>query len=165
GVGLLFLNEVRQSAAAPAAVAIGIGLTLLGVLSASVSNVMQASARMRARPIASMLAWGMLYGTLVNALFGWARYGPPVFEARLGYVAGIVYLGVFASAIAFPLYYSVLRVIGPAKAAYSSVIVPVIAMLLSTLFEGYRWSPLAVAGAVLTGIGLVVALRARRPAR
>jgi len=59
----------------------------------------------------------------------------------------------------------VLRVIGPAKAAYSSVIVPVIAMLLSTLFEGYRWSPLAAAGAALTGVGLVIALRARRPNR
>jgi drug/metabolite transporter (DMT)-like permease len=59
----------------------------------------------------------------------------------------------------------VIRIIGPAKAAYSSVIVPVIAMLFSTLFEGYRWSPLAIAGAALAGVGLVIALRARRPNR
>ena len=58
-----------------------------------------------------------------------------------------------------------LRVIGPAKAAYSSVIVPVIAMLLSTLFEDYHWSPLAAAGAGLAGVGLVIALSARRPNR
>jgi drug/metabolite transporter (DMT)-like permease len=56
-------------------------------------------------------------------------------------------------------------VIGPAKAAYNSVVVPVIAMLLSTLFEGYRWSALAAAGAALAGMGLVIALTARRPAR
>ena len=61
--------------------------------------------------------------------------------------------------------FGVLRTIGPAKAAYSSVIVPVIAMCLSTIFEGYRWSGLAVAGAVLAAAGLVVALRARRPNR
>jgi drug/metabolite transporter (DMT)-like permease len=78
---------------------------------------------------------------------------------------GLAYLGIFASALAFTLYFGVLRIIGPAKAAYSSVIIPVIAMLFSTVFEGYRWSLLAGAGAVLTGIGLVIALRARRPAR
>ena len=86
-------------------------------------------------------------------------------EARATYLAGVLYLGLFGSAIAFTLYFGVLRVIGPAKAAYSSVIVPVIAMLLSTLFEGYRWTPLAIGGGVLTLIGLVIALRARRPAR
>ena len=59
----------------------------------------------------------------------------------------------------------VIRIIGPAKSAYSSVIVPVIAMLLSTVFEGYRWSPLALGGGVLAMIGLVIALRARRPNR
>jgi drug/metabolite transporter (DMT)-like permease len=80
-------------------------------------------------------------------------------------VLGILYLGLFASALAFPLYYRVLRTIGPAKAAYSSVIVPVIAMSLSTVFEGYRWSLLAGAGAGVTAIGLVIALRARRPNR
>ena len=46
--------------------------------------------------------------------------------------------------------------IGPAKAAYNSVIVPVIAMLLSTLYEGYRWTTLAAAGAALAGVGLRV---------
>ncbi|MCP4027567.1 MAG: EamA family transporter, partial [Sphingomonas sp.] len=63
------------------------------------------------------------------------------------------------------LYFGVLRVIGPAKAAYSGVLVPVIAMCLSTLFEGYRWSLLAGAGAALVIGGLIIALRARRPAR
>ncbi len=51
------------------------------------------------------------------------------------------------------------------KAAYSSVIVPVIAMSLSTVFEGYRWSLLAGAGAAVTAAGLVIALKARRPNR
>jgi len=63
--------------------------------------------------------------------------------------------------LTFPLYFGVVRAIGPAKAAYSSVIIPVIAMLLSTLFEGYRWTPLAISGSVLALTGLVLALRAK----
>ena len=99
----------------------------------------------------------------MDGALAWVLTGPPVFDPRPGYVFGVLYLGFFASALAFPLYYGVIRTIGPAKAAYSGVIVPVIAMLLSTVFEGYRWSPLAAAGAVLAAIGLIVALRARRP--
>jgi drug/metabolite transporter (DMT)-like permease len=115
--------------------------------------------------MAPVLAVGMLVGAVADGAFAWWLTGPPVVEWRIGYLAGILYLGLFASALAFALYFTVLRTIGPAKAAYSSVIVPVIAMTLSTVFEDYRWSPLAAGGAVLTGIGLVIALRARRPAR
>jgi drug/metabolite transporter (DMT)-like permease len=165
GVGLLFVNEIRHSEVPPRAVAIGIGLTMLGVLSASVSNVMQASARLRARPIASMLAWGMFYGTVANALFGWLAYGPPVFEARLGYWIGLVYLGLFASALAFTFYMGIIRAVGPGRAAYSSLLVPIIAMALSTIFEDYHWSRLAVAGGLLAMTGLLIALRAKAPTR
>jgi drug/metabolite transporter (DMT)-like permease len=165
GVALLFVHEARSDPHGPTASLWGIGFTLLAILSASTANVMQATSTAKRYPMGSMLAVAMLIGAAMDALLAWWLTGPPVIELRWGYAAGILYLGLFASALAFPLYFSVLRVIGPAKAAYSSVIVPVIAMLLSTLFEGYRWSPLAAAGAVLTGIGLVIALRARRPAR
>jgi drug/metabolite transporter (DMT)-like permease len=164
GVGLLFVNEARQSAAEPRAVAIGIGLTLLGVLAASVSNVMQASASLKARPIASMLAWGMFYGTVANALFAGIAYGPPVFEARIGYWIGLIYLGLFASAVAFTFYMGIIRAVGPGRAAYSSLLVPIIAMALSTIFEDYHWSRLAVAGGLLALTGLLIALRAKAPA-
>ena len=163
GVGLLFVQEMRGSTVAPAEVLVGIGLTILGVLSASVSNVMQASNRLRTRPIASMIAWGMFYGVVANALFASVVYGPPVVEYRLGYWAGVLYLGLAASALAFTLYFGIIRAIGPAKSAYSSVLVPIIAMALSTAFEGYRWSTLAVVGGILAMAGMVIALRARRP--
>jgi drug/metabolite transporter (DMT)-like permease len=164
GVALLFLHEMRDSPASPRAVAIGIGFTLLGVLSASVSNVMQASNALRRYPIVALLSWGMFYGTLANAVFAFAFSGPPVVEARLGYWAGLVYLGLFASALAFTFYIGIIRAIGPGRAAYSSLIIPVIAMTFSTIFEDYRWSTLAIAGGLLALIGLFIALRARRPA-
>lgn len=165
GVALLFVHEARADAAATATVLTGIGFTLAGVLSASVSNVMQATETSKRYPMATMLAVSMLLGAGIDAAYAWVTTGPPAFDWRWGYALGIVYLGVFASALAFTLYFGVIRVIGPAKAAYSGVIVPVIAMLISTVAEGYRWSPLAAAGAALAMVGLVVALRARRPAR
>jgi drug/metabolite transporter (DMT)-like permease len=165
GIVLLFVHEAQGDPRGAGTTLAGIGFTLLALLSASVANVMQATKTAKRYSMIPTLAVAMLIGAGIDGALAWWMTGPPVIEPRWGYAAGIVYLALFASTLAFPLYYGVLRVIGPAKAAYSSVIVPVIAMLLSTLFEGYRWSPLAGAGAVLTGIGLVIALRARRPNR
>jgi drug/metabolite transporter (DMT)-like permease len=162
GVALLFVQELQASGGHPGDVLLGIGLTLLGVLSASVSNIMQGSERLRSRPLPSMLAWGMTYGVAANALAAFVLYGPPTAEARLGYWIGLLYLGVLASALAFTVYFGLIRRIGPARAAYSSVLVPIIAMGLSTAFESYRWSKPAVAGGVLALAGLIIALRSRR---
>jgi drug/metabolite transporter (DMT)-like permease len=165
GVALLFLHEARVAGTGAQAVLAGIGITLLAVCSASTANVMQGTATAKRYPMATMLGMSMLIGAAFDAVLATALTGPPVFDWRIGYVAGVLYLGVFASAIAFTLYFGLIRVIGPAKAAYSGVVTPVIAMILSTLFEGYRWSLLAGAGAALAMIGLVIALRARRPNR
>ncbi|OWK28951.1 DMT family transporter [Sphingomonas mucosissima] len=165
GVALLFLHEVRSDPNGPAASLVGIGLTLCAILSASSANVMQGTQIARSYPMLRTTGIAMLMGGAFDAGWAWFTVGPPVMEWRLGYVAGILYLGIFASALAFPLYFGVIRIIGPAKAAYSSVIVPVIAMALSTTFEGYRWSLLAGSGAALAAFGLVVALTARRPNR
>ena len=165
GVALLFVHEARVDPHGPGQVLLGIGLTVAAVISASITNVMQGSATARAYPMVSMLAAAMLMAAVLDAAVAWAMTGPPQFEARLGYIMGVLYLGLFASALSFTLYFRIIRTIGPAKAAYSSVIVPVIAMMLSTVFEGYRWSTLAAAGGALAGVGLVIALTARRPNR
>lgn len=165
GVALLFLHEARAHPRGGAEVVMGVALTLAGVLAASLANIMQATQTARRYPLAAMLGVAMLMGAAIDAALAFALTGAPAFEWRASYVLGILYLGLVASAVAFSLYFTILRVIGPAKAAYSSVIVPVIAMLLSTLFEGYRWSWLAAGGALLALAGLVIALSARRPNR
>ncbi len=165
GVVLLFVREARVDPHGPGQVLTGIGFTLCAILSASTANVMQATPTAAKYPMGTMLAVAMLAGAAFDALFAYATVGAPVIEHRPVYLLGILYLGIFASALAFPLYFGVLRAIGPAKAAYSSVIVPVIAMMLSTVFEGYRWSGLAIGGAALAASGLIVALKARRPNR
>jgi drug/metabolite transporter (DMT)-like permease len=164
GVALLFVQEIRASPTATEQVLLGIGLTLLGVLAASMANILQASRGVKIMPLASLLAWGMAYGILANAALAWIVAGPPVLEARPAYWLGLVYLGLFASALAFPLYFAVMRSVGPGKAAYSSVLVPILAMVLSTAFEGYRWSTLALSGGAIALAGLVIALRSRAAA-
>ena len=161
GIALLFYNECRVMPAGADAVLTGLLYTVIAILVVSVANVMQASKRARALPMPSLLAWGMFYGVALNALWAWLADGPPTVEYRLGYFAGVLYLGGLASAIAFPLYFGLIRIIGPARAAYTGVVTPVLAMLLSTLFEDYRWSGYAVAGGVLAISGLVIALRGR----
>ncbi len=164
GVGLLFAAELRDASVGTAAVAAGIGFTLIAVLAAAVGNVLQLAETVRRLPIASLLAWAMLYGAVINGTIAFAQDGPPMVETRIGYWLGLAYLGLVASALAFFFYYRIIRAIGPAKAAYSSVMVPIVAMLLSTLFEDYRWTWLAAAGGLLALAGLVVALAGRRPA-
>lgn len=162
GVGLLFRHEMGVVGADPAGVARGIAFTLVAILFASSANVMQATRRAKAAPIVALLAWAMLWGALADAIWAMATVGPPAIEWRPAYLAGIAWLGLAGSALAFPLYFNVIRAIGPARAAYSSVLVPVIAMALSTVFEGYVWSVEAGIGAALVLVGLVIALAARR---
>lgn len=163
GVVLLFVAEMRVSTQAPGQVMLGIGFTLIAILSASAGNLLQLVDEVKKMPVATLLAWSMLYGTIANAAIAFALYGAPVVESRPGYWLGLLYLGLVASALAFFFYYRILRVIGPGKAAYSSVLVPIVAMLLSTIFEDYRWTKLAALGGALAVAGLVVALSARRP--
>ncbi len=158
GIFLLGLHELRANSAPTGEVLAGIGFTLLGLLSASCANVYQAREHVRRHHLASLLAWSMAIGALIDTAFALAVAGPPVFIDRPGYWIGVLYLSLFASALAFSLYFPVVRKIGPGKAAYSSVLIPIIAMGFSTVIEGYRWNEVAIAGAVLTLGGMLVAM-------
>ena len=158
GIGLLFLHELHEHAASSGAVLAGIGLTLVGMLGASIANVLQARPEIRAYPLYGLLAWSMGLGAVIDAIVAYISCGSPVFDTSLGYWAGVFYLALAASVLTFSLYYPVVRKIGPAKAAYSSAIVPIIAMGFSTWLEGYRWTPTTIAGAVLALGGMAGAL-------
>ena len=162
GIVLLFLHEVREHPADASQIAAGIGLTLFGMLGAAIANVVQARPEIRRFPLFSMLAWSMAAGALIDGTIAFAMTGAPVFDPRPAYWLGVLYLALFASVLTFSLYYPVVRKIGPAKAAYSSVLVPIIAMGFSTWLEDYRWTGLTIAGAVLALGGMAVALRRDR---
>lgn len=162
GVGMMILHEYRAAAVGAGEVLIGTALTLAGVMSASTANVMQGTGIARAQSMVVMIAWAMLFGALGDASFAWITTGPPVIEATAAYVAGVLYLGVIASAVTFPLYFNIIRSVGPGQAAWSSVLIPIIAMGFSTVLEGYRWAPLSIAGGAVALIGLVIAV-VKRP--
>ena len=161
GVAMLFAQEWRASPATLGEVLLGAGLTVGGILSASAANIVQAMEGAKRQPLLTLLAWSMAVGVVINATFALVTQGPPQFDPRPTYALGILYLGLAGSVITFPLYYGLVRKVGAGQAAYSSVIVPIVAMILSTLFEGFVWGPLPAAGAAITLIGMVVAMRGR----
>jgi drug/metabolite transporter (DMT)-like permease len=163
GVALLFLREWRASPPGSGdAVILGLALGAAGVLSASASNVMQSSGAARRVPMEVSLAWAMLIGAALDALLALSLTGPPPLETRAGYWAGVAYLALVGSVATFPLYFRLIQRIGPGPAAYTNVLVPIVAMTISTGVEGYRWTPLAVWGGLLAIGGMVLALRGRR---
>lgn len=161
GIGFLFFQEWRASPATLEEVLLGAGLTVAGILSASSANIIQALDGAKRLPFLTLLAWSMLWGVVINAAMALVLTGPPVFDPRPAYVMGTLYLGLMGSVVTFPLYYGLVRKVGAGQAAYTSVIVPVVAMALSTLFEGYVWGPVPIIGGVLTLGGMFVAMRAR----
>lgn len=165
GVAMLFMHEVRSAGTRGDEIVMGVVITLVGVLSASIANIAQGSDRVKHLPMPALLGWAMLVGGLMDAVWALATTGAPRFDWSPAYIAGLLYLALVASAFAFMIYFPLIRAIGAARAAYSSVLVPIVAMSLSTIFEDYVWTwPAALGGALVIG-GLVVALRARSPAR
>ena len=158
GILLLFAHELHEHGASSAQIAGGIALTLVGMVGAAAANVFQARPEIRRFPLLALIAWSMAAGAVIDGIVAFVMTGPPVFDPSPVYWAGLVYLALPASVLTFSLYYPVVRKIGPGKAAYSSVIFPIIAMGFSTWLEDYRWTPLAIAGAALALGGMAGAL-------
>lgn len=162
GVGLLMLREYRVAPVGGTEVLIGLSFTIAAVCFASISNVLQVTPRIARFPTVTILAWSMLCGAIINAAIAFVVAGPPVIDPRPAYLGGVFYLGIVGTVLTFPFYFRLIRDIGPGKAAYTGVLIPVIAMLISTALEGYEWSLLAISGAALAMIGLVVAMQTRK---
>ena len=162
GIAMLLLKEYRAAPVSADAVLLGVALSVAGLLSASVANIMQGMEIARRLPMVAVLTWAMLIGSAVDAVYAWITVGPPVMEWRAGYMLGIAWLGIAGSVVTFPLYFRLIQRVGAGRAAYSGVLTPVVAMLISTVAEDYRWTPLALWGAVLAVAGMVVALRSKR---
>lgn len=161
GVAMLFWPEVERLSLDDTAVRgalLALGATALAALGGIVATY---NARF-ALPVISANAWGMFYGTLLLALIALARGVPFTYSEAPAYTVALLYLAVVGSVIAFGAYLRLIAMIGPERAGFGSTLTPVVALLLSTAFEGYRWSAAAVFGLALIVAGNVLVLRARR---
>jgi drug/metabolite transporter (DMT)-like permease len=164
GVALLFLPELR-TARDGGSTAIGIAWALVATALATAGNIVAVRNQRRGLALFPMTAWGMLYGAGVALLFALASGAQWTFDPGFRYVASLAYLAVLGSIVAFGAYLTLLERVGAGPASYVGVSTPVIAMLLSTLFEGYRWTWVGALGVALALAGNVLALRAPKPAR
>ncbi|MFB2594007.1 DMT family transporter [Paracoccus sp. p4-l81] len=162
GLALMFKAELADHPMGAQALR-GIALAALGTLFFSFGNMI--SRRNSAAGIAPLTAnaWGMGMGALILAGVIAATGTPIVAPPDARYWGALIYLSVVGSIIGFTTYLMMVARMGTAKAAYATVMFPVIALILSSLFEGYRWQPLSIAGLGLALAGnLVLFARPRR---
>ncbi len=144
---------------------LGLGLALIGTCFASAGMLTSAwNQRKRGLPVFQGNAYSMLYGAIFIALLTLARGSTFVFDPAPAYVLSLLYLAVFATVAGFWSYLTLVGRIGPDRAAYTTVLFPIVALALSTWFEDFRWTALDAIGVVLVVLGNVVILTKRLPA-
>ena len=163
GVALLFLPEL-EAAMCDRTVTHGVLLALGATYLASLGNMAAMRNTQSGMPVVTANAYGMAYGTLGLALIAFIRGAPVDFDPSWPYVVSLLYLSLAGTSLAFGLYLVLIKRIGPSRAAYTSVLFPVIALIVSTVFEGYRWNLSAFIGlaVLLGGNALALSRRARQ---
>jgi len=166
GVALVFAPEMSRLARAGAAgdAPLGVALAIAGSVSAAAGSLWSQRMYARGGGVVASSAWSMLYGAVIVALYCVARGTPFRFDPSPAYVLSLAYLAIFGSVVAFLAYFTLLQRIGAARASYTAVATPVLAMITSTVFEGYRWTALAASGMVLVLVGNVMVLRGKQAA-
>ena len=160
GLALLFWPEIQAGHSSW----VGLAWALGGTLCFSTGNLLSAALQSQGLKPAQTNAWGMLVGT--GLLVAWCMLSgtPLVFEATTRYVGALLYLAIPGSVIGFTAYLTLVGRLGPEKAAYSTVLFPVVALNVSTWAEGYVWKPPALAGLLLVMLGNVLVFRKPRDA-
>lgn len=162
GLALLFWPELSGHQATRETF-YGLGLALLGTLCFSAGNLLS-SLQQKAglRPL-STNAWGMLYGSLILLLICLVQGVPLTFDSSPQYVWSLLYLAIPGSVIGFTAYLTLVGRMGPERAAYCTVLFPVVALNVSAFAEGYQWSLPALAGLGLVMAGNVLVFRKPKP--
>jgi drug/metabolite transporter (DMT)-like permease len=143
----------------------GLILSFIGTISASLGNIVSARNQQHDLPVIQTNAFGMAYGALFMLGLSLFRGVSFTFDPSFEYIGSLIYLALFGSVIAFGSYLTLLGRIGPERAAYVTVLFPIIALALSTLFEGLAWNLLGILGVALVGVGNIVVLTKLRQAK
>jgi len=140
----------------------GLLLSIAGTYIASLGNMLSSKNQQQQLPVVQSNMYGMAYGAAMMALLALAQGVMPVFNSALSFNLSLLYLSLFGSVLAFGAYLTLVGRIGPAKAAYTMVLFPLVALGISTVFEDYHWSPFALIGVCIVALGnLIILLPAR----
>ncbi|MBS7736362.1 EamA family transporter [Chelatococcus composti] len=164
GVGLMFLPDLAAAQGASGVLA-GLAFSAAATLSFCLGNMVSARLQKRQIAVVPASAWGMFYGTAWAGLVAWLTGATFTVEWTARYLGSLVFLSLSATVLAFFAYLTLLGRIGAARAGYATVMFPVVALGVSTLFEGYVWSLPALVGLCLVLAGNLVVLTRpdRRP--
>lgn len=162
GIGLVFKQELL-SFSLSSDNSLALVIAGLGALTASLGNITSVHNQKINLPVIQTNAFGMMYGALFMLIISLIMGKHFSFEISYAYIGSLLYLSIFGSIIAFTCYLTLLGKIGADKAAYVTLIIPVIALILSTIFEEYTWTLYAFIGVALILIGnMLVLIKVKR---
>ena len=135
---------------------VGLFLALIETFCASTGNMVHQRNLNHNFPPIQTIAYAMLYGSLVTLLVTQVRGAELLFENSISYISSLLYLSIFGSIFAFISYLKLLEKVGPGRAGYVGVVMPVLALIISTIFEKLEWQidliiglPILIIGAIL----------------
>ena len=137
---------------------IGLFLALLGTFCASTGNMIHQRNLNNNFPLIQTIAFSMLYGSLITLLIIQLNNTELLFEFTFKYIASLTYLSVFGSIFAFIFYLKLLEKVGPGRAGYVGVVMPVIALLISIIFENLELQIDLIIGLPILLIGAVLVI-------
>lgn len=160
GITLVFWHEIEASRVvseqASAKVLKGLGIGLVATFFASLGNILSARNQSHKLPVLQTNAFGMAYGALLMVAYAALSGVPLAFDWSYAYVGSLLYLSIFGSIIAFGAYLTLVGRIGADRAAYATVLFPLVALVISSVYESFQWTPLALAGVALVLVGNVI---------
>lgn len=158
GLALLFWPQLAGQEASRETL-LGIGLALIGTLCFSAGNLLSSLQQKAGLKPLTTNAWGMLYGALMLVAICLVSGTPFGFEWNTRYIGTLLYLAIPGSVIGFTAYLTLVGRMGPERAAYCTVLFPVVALNISVFVEGYQWTAPALFGLVLVMLGNVLVFR------
>ncbi|MEP2447886.1 MAG: DMT family transporter [Balneola sp.] len=161
GTGMVFWEDLSRFSFTDGKI-IGLFFAVGGTYLASLGNITSARNQKAGIPVIQSNAFGMVYGAIAMFVIAVILGKEIRFEVSQSYVLSLLYLAIFGSIIAFGAFMTLIGNIGASKAAYVSLIAPVIALTISTFLEDYTWSAISLSGAVMILVGNVVALRSSK---
>ncbi|MDA7811576.1 DMT family transporter [Candidatus Pelagibacter sp.] len=157
GIIIIFSDEIFNFSLANGT-HIGLFLALLGTFSASTGNMVYQRNLNNNFPLIPTLAYAMLYGSLVTLLITQIKGTELLFEYSFSYIASLAYLSIVGSIFAFIFYLRLLEKVGAGRAGYVGVVMPVLALLISTVFENLEWQQDLIIGLPILIIGAVLVI-------